>query len=82
MTIADKLSELAEALKNPAMAALCREHADLVELLAERDARIAELEAKLAMAREAHERYWRTDGTGIEREVYDAVIAAVVMEDP
>jgi ribosome-interacting GTPase 1 len=46
------------------------------------EARIGELEAKLAMLREAHERYWRTDGTGIEREVYDAVIAAVVMEDP
>ena len=56
---------------------------EMEKRIAEREARhaherITELEAKLAMVSQAHERYWRTDGTGIDREVYDAVIAAVV----
>ena len=40
--------------------------------------RIAELEAKLAMVRDAWERYWRTDGTGIDREEYDEIITGIV----
>jgi len=75
MTIADRLSELAEALKNPAMAALCREHADLVEVLIERDARIAELEAKLAKVR-----VWREEWGPVGYYELEAILDG--KEDP